>query len=150
MVFQSQGEPCPLGVRAHSTLSVASSYALAPLWQTSAELRAGRHRTSSQDSLVSVLSQSLPVCWVTGNGQEELAGVMLAAPFPLTRSYERFFLLQFSSPDGEPWWNPPSTPDSQTGRSSLTPGPVLVLARLGLRSAPVLQLEPASRRDQMC
>ncbi len=39
---------------------------------------------------------------------------------------------------GEPWWNPPSTPGSQTGRSSLTPGPVLVLARPGLRSAPVL------------
>ncbi len=33
---------------------------------------------------------------------------------------------------------PPSTPGSQTGRSSLTPGPVLVLARPGLRSAPVL------------
>ncbi len=49
-----------------------------------------------------------------------------------------FFLLQFSSPDGEPWWNPPSTPGSQTGWSSLTPGPVLVLARPGLRSAPVL------------
>ncbi len=48
---------------------------------------------------------------------EELAGVTLAVPFPLTRGYERFFLLQFSSPDGEPWWNPPSTPGSQTGRS---------------------------------
>ncbi len=33
---------------------------------------------------------------------------------------------------------PPSTPGSQTGWSSLTPGPVLVLARPGLRSAPVL------------
>ncbi|KAI2649158.1 putative WD repeat-containing protein C18B5.10c [Labeo rohita] len=29
LVYESQGEPCPLGVRAHSTLSVASSYALA-------------------------------------------------------------------------------------------------------------------------
>ncbi len=52
--------------------------------------------------------------------------------------HERLFLLQFSSPDGEPWWNPPSTPGSQTRRSSLTPGPVLVLSRPGLRSAPVL------------
>ncbi len=43
-------------------------------------------------------------------------------------------------PDGEPWWNPPSTPGSQTGRSSLTPGPVLVLARPGFQSAPVLDL----------
>ncbi len=82
-------------------------------------------------------SQFLPVCWVS-NGREELAGVTLAAPFPLTRGYERLFFPQFSSPDGEPWWNPPSTPGSQTGRSSLTPGPVLVLARPGLRSAPVL------------
>ncbi len=108
-----------------------------PLWQTSAELRAGRHRTPSQDSIIFALSQFLPVYWVS-NGREELAGVMLAAPFPLTRGYERLFLPQFSSPDGEPWWNPPSTPGSQTGRSSLTPGPVLVLARPGLRSAPVL------------
>ncbi len=29
LVYQSQGEPCPMGVRAHSTRSVASSYALA-------------------------------------------------------------------------------------------------------------------------
>ncbi len=108
-----------------------------PLWQTSAELRAGRHRTPSQDSTIFALSQFLPVYWVS-NGREELAGVTLAAPFPLTRGYERLFLPQFSSLDGEPWWNPPSTPGSQTGRSSLTPGPVLVLARPGLRSAPVL------------
>ncbi len=39
-------------------------------------------RTPLQDSTVSALSQSLPVCWVTGNGREELAGVTLAAPFP--------------------------------------------------------------------
>ncbi len=132
LAYQSQGEPCPLGVRAHST------WRPAPLWWTSAELRAGRHRKPLHDSTVSVLSQSLPVCWVTGNEWEELAGVMLAAPFPLTRGYERLFLLQFSSPDGEPSWNPPSTSGSQTGRRSLTPGPVLVLACPGLRSAPVL------------
>ncbi|KAL0153324.1 hypothetical protein M9458_051362, partial [Cirrhinus mrigala] len=29
LAYESQGEPCPLGVRAHSTWSVASSYALA-------------------------------------------------------------------------------------------------------------------------
>ncbi len=109
----------------------------APLWQTSTELRAGWHRTPSQDSTISALSQFLSVCWVS-NGREELAGVTFAVPFPLTRGYERLFLPQFSSPDGEPWWNPPSTPGSQTGRSSLTPGSVLVLARPGLRSAPVL------------
>ncbi len=81
--------------------------------------------------------------WVS-NGREELAGVTLAAPFPLTRGYERLFLPQFSSPDGESWWNPPSTPGSQTGRSSLTPGPVLVLARPGLWSAPVQCVWPDS------
>ncbi len=63
----------------------------APLWQTFAELRAGQHRTPLQDSTVSALSQFLPVCWVTGNGREELAGVTLAAPFPLTRGYESLF-----------------------------------------------------------
>ncbi len=136
LAYLSQGEPCPLGVRAHSTRSVASSHALAH-GASLAELWAGRHRTPSQDSTISALSQFLPVCWVS-NGREELAGVTLAAPFPLTRGYERLFLPQFSSPDGKPWWNSPSTPGSQTGRSSLTPGPVLVLARPGLRSAPVL------------
>ncbi len=101
---------------------------MAPLWQTSAELRAGRHRTPSQDSTISVLSQFLPMCWVS-NGREELASVTLAAPFPLTRGCERLFSPPVQFPDGEPWWNPPSTPGRQTGRSSLTPGPVLVLAR---------------------
>ncbi len=134
LVYQSEGEPCPLGLRAHSTRSVASSHAF---WQTSAELRAGRRRTPSQDSTISALSQFLPVCWVS-NGREELTGVTLAAPFPLTQGYERLFSSQFSYPDGEPWWNPPSTPGSQTGRNSLTPGPVLVLACPGLQSAPVL------------
>ncbi len=65
----------------------------APLWQTPAELRAGRHRTPSQESAVSALSQSLPACWVTGNGREELAGVTLAtgirAPFFSSSSVPR-------------------------------------------------------------
>ncbi len=38
----------------------------APLWQTPAELRAGQHRTHSQDSTLSALSQFFPVCWVIG------------------------------------------------------------------------------------
>ncbi len=137
LAYQSQGEPCPLGVRSVGVLPPPMRWRTVPLWQTSAELRAGRHRTPLQDSTIFALSQFLPVYWVS-NGREELAGVTLAAPFPLTRGYERLFLPQFSSPDGEPWWNPPSTPGSQPVRSSLTPGPVLVLARPGLRSAPVL------------
>ncbi len=71
------------------------------VWQTSAELRAGRHRTPSQDSTISALRQFLPVCWVS-NGREELAGITLAMPFPLTRGYEHLFHPQFSSPDGVP------------------------------------------------
>ncbi len=68
-------------------------------WRTSAELRAGRHRTPSQDSTIFALSQFLPVRWVS-NGREELAGVTLAAPFPLTRGYERLF----SPPVHFPGW----------------------------------------------
>ncbi len=42
LAYQSQGEPCPLGVRAHATQSVASArWRTAPLWQTSVELWAG-------------------------------------------------------------------------------------------------------------
>ncbi len=137
LAYQSQGEPCPLGVRAHSTRSVASFRALAHDASLADICKAaGWAKPNTEDSTVSVLSQSLPVCRVTGNGREELAGVTLAAPVPLTQGYKRLFLLQLR--DGEPWWSPPSTPGSQTGRSSLTPGPVLVLARPGLRSAPVL------------
>ncbi len=123
----------PLGV-----LPPPMRWRTAPLWQTSAELRAGRHRTPSQDSTVSAYSQSLPVCWVTVMGGKNWPISCLLRHSPSTGDTSAFFLLQFSSPDGEPWWNPPSTPGSQTGRSSLTPGPVLVLARPGLRSAPVL------------
>ncbi len=88
LVYQSQGEPCPLGMRAHST---PTHWRTAPLWQTSVELWAGRHRTPSRDSTVSALSQFLPVWWVTGNGREELAGVTLAAPFPLIRGCKHLF-----------------------------------------------------------
>ncbi len=138
--YPSQGELCTLGVRAHSTRNVASSHALAHGASLADICRAAGWATPNTFTRFYSLRVE-PVSsrvLVTGNGQEELSGVTFAAPFPLTRGYERLFLLQFSSPDGEPWWNPPSTPGSQTGRSSLTPGPVLVLARPGLRSAPVL------------
>ncbi len=93
LAYQSQGEPCPMGVRAHSTRSVASSYALAHGASLADICRAAgwATRTPSRDSTVSALSQFLPVCWVTGKWREELAGVTLAAPFPLTRGYERLF-----------------------------------------------------------
>ncbi len=117
LAYQSQGEPCPLGV-----LPAPMRWRTAPLWQTSVDLRAGRHRTPSQDLTISALSQILSVCGVTGKWREELASVTLAAPFPLTRGCERLFPPPVSSPDGEPWWSSSSTPGSQTGRSTLPTG----------------------------
>ncbi len=103
LAYQSQGKPCPLGVRAPFTgvLPPPMRWRTAPLWHTSVDLRAGQHRTPSRDSKVSALSQFFPVCWVTGNWREELAGVMLAPPFPLTQGYKRLFPppVQFSG-----WW----------------------------------------------
>ncbi len=134
-------------VRAHShgVLPPPMRWRMAPLWQTSVELRAGRHRTPSRDSTVSALSQFLPVCWVTGKWREELAGVTLAAPFPLTRRYERLFSPQFSSPDGEPWWSSSSHPrqsdwaeqsDARPSTCASSPGsPVSPCTRLGVRMA---------------
>ncbi len=88
LAYQSQGEPCPLGVRAHSTRSVASSHALAHGTSLADICRAaaGRHRTPSQDSTVSALSQFLPVCWVTANGREELAVCCAIPPHPGIRA----------------------------------------------------------------
>ncbi len=54
--------------------------------------------TPSRDFTVSASSQFLPVCWVTGKWREELAGVTLAAPFPLTRGCKRLFALQVQFP----------------------------------------------------
>ncbi len=104
----------------------------APLWQTPAELRAGRHRTPSQESAVSALSQSLPVCWVTGNGREELAGVTFSAgiraPFFSSSSVSRAVnpggILQAPRQSD---WAEQSDARPSTGASSP-----------GLRSAPVL------------
>ncbi len=67
LAYRSQGEPCPLGVRAHSTWSVASSYALANCASLADICRAAGWVKPSLDFTIPVLSQSLPVCWVTGN-----------------------------------------------------------------------------------
>ncbi len=121
-----------------STRSVASSYASAHGTSLVDICRAAGWATPNTFTRVYSLCVSSLRCWVTGKWWEELAGVMLAAPFPLTRDMSTCFLLQYSSPDGEPWWRSSSTPGSQTGRSSLMPGPVLVLACPGIQSAPVL------------
>ncbi len=117
----------------------------APLWQTSVELRVGRHRTPSRDSTVSALSQFLPVCWVTGKWREELAGVTLAAPFPLTRGYERLFsppvqflgrrtLVEFLQHPRQSDWAEQS--DARPSTCASSPGsPVSPCTRLGVRMA---------------
>ncbi len=65
LAYQSQGEPCPLGVRAHSTRSVASSHALAHGASLADFCRAAGWATPNTST---ALSQSLPVCWVTVMG----------------------------------------------------------------------------------
>ncbi len=112
LAYQSQGEPCPMGW----VLPPPMRWCTAPLWQTSVELRVGRHRAPSQDSTVSTLSQFLPVCWVTGKWREELAGVTLAAPFPLTRGYECLFFSFSSVPrTANPGGVPPAPPAVRLG-----------------------------------
>ncbi len=96
-IVEASRAPWGWGLTPYGVLPPPMRWCTAPLWQTSAELRAGRHRTPSQDSTVSALSQFLPVCWVS-NGREELAGVTLAAPFPLTRGYDRLFFSPSSVP----------------------------------------------------
>ncbi len=76
---------------------------------------------------VSALSQSLPVCWVTVMGGKNWPVSRLLHHSPSPGDTSAFFLLKFSSPEGEPWWNPPSTPwqsditrsDRQMGTSRL-------------------------------
>ncbi len=147
LAYQSQGEPCPMGVglTTHGVLPPPMRWRMAPLWQTSVELRAGRHRTPSRDSTISALSQFLPMCWVTGKWREELAGVTLAAPFPLTRGYERLFsppvqfpggrtLVEFLQHPRQSDWAEQSDARPSTGASS--PGsPVSPCTRLGVRMA---------------
>ncbi len=84
-----------------------------------AQCLSGRHLQSCGlgDTLktFSALSQSLPLCWVTGKWWEELASVTLAAPFLLTWGCKRHFPPPVSSPDGEPWWSSSSTPAVRLG-----------------------------------
>ncbi len=115
----------PLGV-----LPPPMHWCTVPLWQTSAELWAGRHRTTLQDSTVSALSQSLPMWWVTVMGGKNWPVSRLLRHSPSPGDTSAFF----SSSSVPRTVNPPSTPGSQTGRSSLKPGPILVLARPDLRN----------------
>ncbi len=76
LVYQSQGEPCPLGVRAHSTRSVASSHALAHGASLADICRAAGWATPNTFTRFYNLRVKpvSSVCWVS-NGREELAGV---------------------------------------------------------------------------
>ncbi len=129
-----------LPIARRATRSVSSSYALAHGASLADICRAAGWAIPSQDFTVSALSQSLPVCWVTGKWREELAGHdELELRHSSSPGYaSTFFPPPVSSPDGKPWWSSSCNPGSQTGWNSLTPGPVLGLARPGLQSAPVL------------
>ncbi len=141
LAYQSQGKPCPLGVRAQSTWCVASSDAkvhgasLADICRGAGWATPNTFVRFYNLCVEPVSSRVLGNRYVAGRAGRCHACCAIS-PHPGIRA--PVFLLQFSSPDGEPWWSSSSTPGSQTGRSSLTPGPVLVLARPGLRSAPVL------------
>ncbi len=137
--------PWGWGLTPHGVLPPPMRWRTVLLWQTSVELRAGRHRTPSRDSTVSALSQFLPVCWVTGKWREELAGVTLAAPFPLTRGYERLFsppvqfpgrrtLVEFLQHPRQSDWAEQS--DARPSTCASSPGsPVSPCTRLGVRMA---------------
>ncbi len=157
LAYQSQGEPCPPGVRTQSTQSVVSSYVLAHGASLAdicrAGRRAGRHRTPSAElaswATLNTFARfySLRIEPISSRvlGKQVMGGKnwpvsRLLRHSPSSRDASAFFLLQLSSPDGKPWLSSSSTPGSQTGWSSLTPGPVLVLAHPGPRSAPVLGL----------
>ncbi len=117
LAYQSQGEPCPMGVRAHSTRSVASSYALAHGASLADICRAAGWATPNTFARFYSLriEPVSPVCWVTGKWREELAGVTLAVPFPLTRDTSACFLLQFSSRTANPGGVPPAPPAVRLG-----------------------------------
>ncbi len=141
LAYQSQGELCTLGVRAHSTRSVASFHAFAHGASLANICRAAGWVTPNTFARFYNLRVEPVSSHVLGNRQ--WAGRTgrchaccaipphpgIRAPFSSSSSVPRTM---------NPWWNPPSTPGSQTGQSNLTPGPVMVLARPGLRSAPVL------------
>ncbi len=98
LAYLSQGEPCPLGVRAHSTRSVASSHALAHGASLADICRAAGWATPNTFArFYNLRVEPVSSLYWVSNGREELAGVTLAAPFPLTRGYERLFFPQFSS-----------------------------------------------------
>ncbi len=63
LAYQAQGVPCPFRLRAHSTRSVASSWALAcgASLTDIVELRAGRPLTHSLDSIAFVWNRFPPV-----------------------------------------------------------------------------------------
>ncbi len=95
LAYQSKGEPCPLGVRAHSARSVASPHALAHGASLADICRAAGWATPNTFArFYSLCVEPVSSC-VLGNsyGREELAAVTLAAPFPLTPGYERLFSL---------------------------------------------------------
>ncbi len=147
LAYQSQGKPCPLGVRAHSTRSVAASHALAHGASLADIYRAAGWATPNTFArLYSLCVEPVSSC-VLGysNGREELVCVTLAAPFPLTRGYERLFyppvqfpgwgtLVESSKHPRQSDWAEQSDARPSTGVS--LPGcPVSPCTGLGVRMA---------------
>ncbi len=148
LAYQSQGEPVPPGGEG----SLHQECCLLPC--VGARRLFGRHLQScglvDTEHLHKILQSPrwasfLPVCWVS-NGREELAGVMLAAPFPLTPGIRAPFFSPSSVSPGR-WtlgesskhprqsdWAEQSDARPSTGVSS--PGsPVSPCTGLGVRMA---------------
>ncbi len=147
LAYQSQGEPCPLGVRAHSTRSVAASHALAHGASLADIYRAAGWATPNTFArLYSLCVEPVSSCVLANsNGQEELVGVTLAASFPLTRGYERLFyppvqfpgrgtLVESSKHPRQSDWAEQSDARPSTG-VSLPGSPVSPCTGLGVRMA---------------
>ncbi len=101
LAYQSQGEPCPQGVRAHYTRSVASSHALAHGASLADHCRAAGWATLNTFArFYSLCVEPVSSCVLGGNNWP-VSRLLRHSPSPGDTS--TFFLLQFSSPDGEPW-----------------------------------------------
>ncbi len=147
LAYQSQGEPCPMGVRAHSTRSVASSNALAHGASLADICRAAGWATPNTFARFYSLRVEPVSSRVLGTGKwrEELAGVTLAAPFPLTRGYEPLFsppvqfpgrrtLVEFLQHPRQSDWAEQS--DARPSTCASSPGsPVSPCTRLGIHMA---------------
>ncbi len=147
LAYQSQGEPCPLGVRAHSTRSVASSNALAHGASLADICRdAGWVTTNTFARFYSLCVELISSCVLgNSNGREELPVSRLLCHSSSPGDTSAFFFppLQFpgwctlvksSKHPRQSYWAEQSDARPSTGVSS--PGsPVSPCTGLGVRMA---------------